>query len=103
VSNLRDEAAWRRLQKREIRRVVAEVRARGGILHSGPLAGRLATTYPGTGYSTGRIIDEIIAVAADAGVPVEIGREPASESGGQPVMAQSLSRGGAEDNQKAKR
>ena len=66
------EAIWRQLLKKEIERIVANERAKGGILHTGYHAGQLAATYPAANLSVGRIIDEIVAAAALADLPIEI-------------------------------
>ena len=66
------EAIWRQLLKKEIERIVANERAKGGILHTGYHAGQLAAAYPAANLSVGRIIDEIVAAAALADLPIEI-------------------------------
>lgn len=68
------EPNMRRLLLEEIERIVADTARAGTILRTGEIAARLAEIYPGTNFSIGRIIDEIIASATVAKVAVEISR-----------------------------
>jgi hypothetical protein len=58
----------------EIRAIVADAISSHQILRVGAHAKRLSATYPGSGLSQGRITDELILVASQAKVPVEIDR-----------------------------
>ena len=68
------QAITRRLLLEEIPRIVADAKAEGMTLRTAHHAGILFATYPGANLSIGRIIDELVAAAAVAGVPVEIAR-----------------------------
>jgi hypothetical protein len=56
----------------EIRAIVADAISSHQVLQVGPHAKRLSATYPRSGFSQGRIADELILAASRAGVPVEI-------------------------------
>lgn len=58
----------------EIDRIVSDAKMSGDTLRTGLHAGRLALMYSESNYSIGRIIEEIVVAAAEAGVPVEVGR-----------------------------
>ena len=66
------DAATTDLLMEEVRRLVAAAIGSGEILWVGPVANRLAETYPGSGLSRGRIIDELVLAASRSGVAVEI-------------------------------
>ena len=58
----------------EIRAIVADAVSSNRLLRVGTHAKRLSATYPGSGFSPGRLVDELIAAASAAKVPVEIDR-----------------------------
>lgn len=61
------------LVSEEIERIVAEAsHERRLLLRAGEHAFRLSQAYPNSGLSGRQLVDGIIAVAAAAGVPVEI-------------------------------
>ena len=61
------------LVSEEIERIVAEAsQERRLLLRAGEHAFRLAKAYPNSGMSARQLVDGIVAVAAAAGVPVEI-------------------------------
>jgi hypothetical protein len=64
----------RELLMEEIARIVAEAKATNSTLRVGPEAKRLDDTYPVSGFSRGRIIDELILAASNLGVSVEVDR-----------------------------
>jgi hypothetical protein len=57
---------------KEIERIVDSAKSSGRILRAGRYAGLLSDRYPE--FSIGRIVDELVAAAAVAKVPVEISR-----------------------------
>ena len=69
-----DKVSSRRLLLREIERIVADARAKGSILRTADHAARLFATYGSANFSIGKIVDELVAAAAVAKVPVEIAR-----------------------------
>ena len=58
----------------EVKSVVMKAAAAGHTLRIGPHAKRLFESGQAAGFSQGRIADELIIAAAQAGVPVEIDR-----------------------------
>ena len=66
--------AWRLLMV-EIERIVAEAQGGDRIVRAGYHAGQILRRFPASGFSRGRIINEITAAAATAGLPVEISRD----------------------------
>jgi len=60
------------LVSEEIRRLVAEAIANGGILSTADCAERVMAIYPNCGLSNRRMADAIMLAAAAAGVAVEI-------------------------------
>lgn len=67
-------AVARRLLKEEVERIVADVLANGRTLVTGRHAASLFAAYPDANFSVGRIVDELVAEAARAKVPVQITR-----------------------------
>ena len=68
------EHAYGQLVQDEIRAIVADAVSSKQLLRVGKHAKRLSATYPSSGFSQRRLIDEIIAAASAAKVPVEIDR-----------------------------
>ena len=68
------EAAARRLLRFEIGRVITEAQSAGSIVRAGHTASQLLRSYPTAGFSLGHILDEVIAAAAAAGIPVDMSR-----------------------------
>ena len=64
----------RELVEEEIRRIVADAIRGAEILHTGPLASKLAKAYSNSGLSAEAISDEIAKAGARAGVALEISR-----------------------------
>jgi hypothetical protein len=60
----------------QVRSIVSEAAAIGGTLRIGPHAKRLSESYGSSGISQKNISDELLMVAAQAGVPVEIDCSP---------------------------
>jgi len=58
----------------EIRRIVGDAQADGGIVFTAYHAASLFAAYPGAHFSVGRIVDEIALAATASGVAVEIAR-----------------------------
>ena len=69
-----DQYLVQRLLVEEIERVVVEARKDRRIINAGRYAPSLLRVYPNCGMTAGQIINEIGAVAACAGVPVELSR-----------------------------
>lgn len=65
-------ATNRQLVDEEIRRAIADAIEARDIVRAGPLAERLACTYPGSGWPTDLIAYEIERAAARAGVALEL-------------------------------
>jgi hypothetical protein len=63
-----------RLINEEIRRIVAEAVADGGILSAQKCAAQILRAYRGSALSKTELADRIMMAAASAGVAVEIGR-----------------------------
>jgi len=63
-----------RLLIEEIERAVCEARKDRRIIHAGRYAPSLMLTYPNCGMTASEVVNEIGAVAACAGVPVELSR-----------------------------
>ena len=63
----------------EIRRVVATALKKGSSLSASRAAAEILQTYPTCALSAPQLADEIMIVAASAGVAVEIGPVPKSE------------------------
>jgi hypothetical protein len=61
------------LLQEEIERIIAEAKQANDVVRAGYHAGQLGA-YPQSGFSLGRITNEIAAMAAAAKVPVEISR-----------------------------
>jgi hypothetical protein len=61
------------LVSKEIRRLVAEAIADGGMLSVANCVARITVVYPNCGISKRQIADEVVMVAAAAGIAVEIG------------------------------
>ena len=68
------QAVARRLLLEAIPQIVASAQADGGMLRIAEHAAMLFAAYPAANLSMGRIVDELVAAAAAAGVPVEISR-----------------------------
>ena len=70
------------LVSEEIRRLVAEAIADGGIMSVANCVAKVVAVYPNCGISKRQIADEVMMAAAAAGVAVEIGpiKEAARES-----------------------
>ena len=65
----------RALLLEEVLRIVEDAKRSSSVVRAGYHAGQLLAAYPKAGFSLGRIIDEIVAAAAAARVPVEISRD----------------------------
>ncbi len=65
-----------RLVGKEIRRIVKQAAARSGVLSAPEAAAKILRTYPGCGLNEHALADEVMLVAADAGVGVEFGSAP---------------------------
>ena len=66
----------RLLLHEQLRSIVKEAAAAGGTLQIGPHAKRLSETQDGIGLTQRNIADELIMIAAQAGVPIEINHSP---------------------------
>jgi hypothetical protein len=58
----------------EIARIVAAAASEGRALVTGPHVAKLQAAYPDTGWSTRRLIDELVLTAITAGLPIQITR-----------------------------
>jgi len=57
---------------REIKRIVAQA-GRDGIVSAGNRAEQIKQAFPRSAFTTSEIADEIMMVAAEAGIPVQFG------------------------------
>lgn len=58
----------------EIRRIVAQAAARGSVLSAADAAATILNTYPKCGFCEAELANEVMLIAAQAGVGVQIGR-----------------------------
>jgi hypothetical protein len=68
------QSAVRKLLDEAIERLVADARQDGGLIRTGPEAGRLARTYPGSGLSPVEVAEVLVRAALAAGVATELSR-----------------------------